>query len=161
VTRLFEKIEKIVATLLATIAALVVYQVVARYVLGRPPSWTEELARYLQVWLVLLASPICLHRGLHLAVDYLTPRLRPSAKRTVRSLNHLLVGLFGLLLTVFGLRMLPIAALQVSPALGISMVWPYLAVPTSGILITAVAASLLVEAQPQPLRSSRTTGRLQ
>jgi TRAP-type C4-dicarboxylate transport system permease small subunit len=82
---------------------------------------------------------------MHLAVDYLTPRLPPAAKRLVRSLNHLLVGLFGLLLTVFGVRMLPIAALQVSPALGISMIWPYLAVPTSGLLITTVAASLFVE----------------
>ena len=143
-TPLLEKLGKIVAALLAIIAALVVYQV-AQYVLGRPPSWTEELARYLQVWLVLLASPICLRKGLHLAVDYLTPRLSPAAKRRVRSLNHLLVGLFGLLLTVFGFRMLPVAALQVSPALGISMIWPYLAVPTSGLLITTVAAGLFVE----------------
>lgn len=142
---LLEKLEKVVAILLASIAALVVYQVVARYVLSSPPSWTEELARYLQVWLVLLSSPLCLHKGLHLAVDYLTPRLSPSAKRWARSVNHLLVGLFGLLLTVFGFRMLPVAALQVSPALGISMIWPYLAVPTSGLLITTVAAGLWVE----------------
>lgn len=142
---LLEKLERVVAALLATIAALVVYQVVARYALGRPPSWTEELARYLQVWLVLLASPICLRRGLHLAVDYLTPGLPPRAKRVVRSLNHLLVGLFGVVLTVFGVRMLPVASLQVSPALGISMFWPYLAVPTSGLLITLVAAALLAE----------------
>ena len=143
--RLIEAIEKIVAALLATIAALVVYQVVARYVLGRPPSWTEELARYLQVWLVLLASPLCLRRGLHLAVDYVTPRLSSSNRRRVLSLNHLLVGSFGLLLAIFGLRMLPVAALQVSPALGVSMVWPYLAVPTSGVLITTVALALFVE----------------
>lgn len=142
---MLQKVEKIVAALLATLAALVVYQVVARYLLGRPPSWTEELARYLQVWLVLLASPICLRKGMHLAVDYVTPRLSSESKRVVRSLNHLLVGLFGLLLTVFGLRMLSIAALQVSPALGISMVWPYLAVPTSGVLITRVAATLIIE----------------
>ena len=43
-TPLLEKLGKIVAALLAIIAALVVYQV-AQYVLGRPPSWTEELAR--------------------------------------------------------------------------------------------------------------------
>ena len=142
---LLRAIERIVAALLATIAILVVYQVAARYVLGRPPSWTEELARYLQVWLVLLSSPICLRRGLHLAVDYLTPRFSGQAKRRVRALNHVLVGVFGTLLAVFGIRMLPIAALQVSPALGISMLWPYLAVPTSGVLILMVAVTLLLE----------------
>ncbi len=144
---LVAKLEKVVAALLATIAVLVVYQVVARYVFGNPPSWTEELARYLQVWLVLLASPVCLSKGMHLAVDYLTPLLPPTAKRWVRSFIHLLVGLFGLLLAVFGFRLLPVAALQVSPALGISMVWPYLAVPTSGLLIAMVAGALLVEEQ--------------
>jgi TRAP-type C4-dicarboxylate transport system permease small subunit len=144
---LVAKLERVVALLLAVIATLVVYQVVGRYVLERPPSWTEELARYLQVWLVLLASPICVWKSLHLAVDYLTPRLPHVAQRQVRSLIHLLVGLFGLLLAVFGARLLPVAAIQVSPALGISMVWPYLAVPTSGVLIALVAGTLLFEEQ--------------
>ena len=145
--RLIAVLEKIVAVALASIATLVVYQVVARYMLGSPPSWTEELARYLQVWLVMLASPICLWKGMHLAVDYVSPRLRPVARRQVRSLIHLLVGLFGLLLAVFGFRLLSVAALQVSPALGISMIWPYLAVPTSGLLMTVVSGVLLVEEQ--------------
>ena len=143
--RLIAILEKVVAVALASIATLVVYQVFARYMLGSPPSWTEELARYLQVWLVLLASPICLWKGMHLAVDYVSPRLPPIARRQVRSLIHLLVGLFGLLLAVFGFRLIPVAALQVSPALGISMIWPYLAIPTSGLLMTVVSGALLVD----------------
>ena len=33
-------------------------------------GWTEELARFCQVWIILLASSICLRKGSHLAVDY-------------------------------------------------------------------------------------------
>lgn len=67
--RIWRSLEATAAMVLALMAAVVIYQVGARYLLGRPPSWTEELARYLQVWLVLLAAPVCLARGLHLAVD--------------------------------------------------------------------------------------------
>lgn len=41
-------LETVVGSILAVMAALVVYQVVGRYLLGQPPSWTEEMARYLQ-----------------------------------------------------------------------------------------------------------------
>ena len=139
------KLEKVIAILLATIAALVVYQVVARYMLGSPPSWTEELARFLQVWLVLLASPICLSRSMHLAVDYLSPLLPSTLTRWMQSFIYLLVGLFSLLLTLSGVRLLTVAALQVSPALGVSMLWPYLAVPLSGLLMTLVAGALILK----------------
>ena len=141
--RIWRSLEATAAMVLALMAAVVIYQVGARYLLGRPPSWTEELARYLQVWLVLLAAPVCLARGLHLAVDYVTPRLRPGPRRIVRTGVLLLVTLFCLTFAVYGLRLLRVAALQVSPALGISMVWPYLALPLSGVLMTVAAVVLI------------------
>jgi TRAP-type C4-dicarboxylate transport system permease small subunit len=143
--KLLRVLEGIVALVLAVIATLVVYQVAGRYVLGRPPSWTEELARYLQVWLVFLAAPICLARGMHLSVDYVTPKLPPRPRRIVRTAVLLLVGLFSVLLMVYGVKLLPVAALQVSPALGISMVWPYLAVPASGAIMTFVTMWLIMK----------------
>jgi TRAP-type C4-dicarboxylate transport system permease small subunit len=143
--RLLTALEGIVAAILAAIAALVIYQVAARYLLGSPPSWTEELARYLQVWLVLLAAPICLARGMHLSVDYLTPKLPVGPRRFVQSLVLLLIVIFSFILTLYGLRLLSVAVLQTSPALRLSMVWPYLAVPVSGGLMCVVAVTLWVE----------------
>jgi TRAP-type C4-dicarboxylate transport system permease small subunit len=147
--RFLKALEGIVGSILAVIAALVIYQVAGRYLLGRPPSWTEEMARYLQVWLVLLAAPICLARGMHLSVDYLTPRLPAGPRRIVRTMVFILVGCFSVLLTVYGFNLLRVAALQVSPALGISMVWPYLALPVSGAIMTLVTAWLIVKAPPR------------
>ena len=137
-------LENVVGAILGVMAILVIYQVLARYVLDDPPSWTEELARYLQVWLVLLAAPICLYRGMHLAVNYLTPRLPPTPRRVVRTGIHLLVGFFCLVFTFFGIKLMKVAALQVSPALGLSMIWPYLAVPVSGLAMIGVTVTLLV-----------------
>jgi TRAP-type C4-dicarboxylate transport system permease small subunit len=146
-SRALRILEVVVGSVLAVMAALVIYQVAGRYLLGRPPSWTEEAARYLQVWLVLLAAPICLARGMHLSVDYLTPKLPAGLQTIVRTLVLVLVGLFSLILAVYGVRLLEVAAYQVSPALGISMVWPYLALPVSGALMTLVSVWLITSPQ--------------
>ena len=144
-TRFLTFLESIVGAILAVIAALVIYQVASRYLLGNPPSWTEEMARYLQVWLVLLAAPICLARGMHLSVDYLTPKLPAGPRFVVQTGVLLLIAFFSLVLTIYGFRLLRVAAFQVSPALGISMIWPYLAVPVSGALMSVITLALFVE----------------
>lgn len=143
--RLLRGLETVAAASLGVISILVVYQVVARYVFGSPPSWTEELARYLQVWLVMLASPVCLARGMHLAVDYISPRLPSGPRRGLRILVATLVGIFSLLLTVYGFQLLRVASIQVSPALQISMVWAYLVIPVSGALMTLVSVRSIAE----------------
>jgi TRAP-type C4-dicarboxylate transport system permease small subunit len=143
--RVLRVLESFVAAILAAMATLVIYQVAGRYLLGNPPSWTEELARYLQVWLVLLAAPICLARGMHLSVDYLTPKLPEGLRLLVRTAVLILIALFSLVLMLYGFRLLLVAGLQVSPALGISMIWPYLAVPLSGAMMSFVSVVLLVE----------------
>ena len=149
-------LERVVAGILGAIAVLVLFQVVARYGFGRPPSWTEELARYLQVWLVMLAAPLCLRRGMHLAIDYLTPRLVPGgvAFRVVRTLVMTLVGILSAVLAYFGIQLLPIAALQRSPALGISMVWAYLVIPVAGLLMTIEAIRFIVTGTESPPRET-------
>lgn len=138
--RLVRFVESLAAAALAGLALLVCLQVAGRYLLAAAPAWTEELARYLQVWLVFLAAPVCLDRGMHLAVDYLTPRLSGRRRRLARRAVFALVGGWSIAVAVLGVRLLGVAALQTSPALGISMVWPYLAVPFGGALLAAVAA---------------------
>ena len=59
----------------------VLIQVFFRFVLQSPLRWTEELARYLMIWLVLLASSIAMRNRAHLQVDVLTSALPRGPKR--------------------------------------------------------------------------------
>lgn len=77
-------VEITIVTLFAVLTMAVFAQVIARYVFNQPPAWTEELARFCQVWIILLASSICLRKGSHLAVDYLGPSLTPGAREWSR-----------------------------------------------------------------------------
>lgn len=145
VRRIVRVVEGLAAAALAGLALLVCLQVAGRYLLPTAPAWTEELARYLQVWLVFLAAPACLERGMHLAVDYLTPRLSERSRRRARRAVFALVGVWSAAIAVVGIRLLGVAALQTSPALGVSMVWPYLAAPVGGVLLALVAAARLFD----------------
>jgi len=67
--------------------AVVLYQVFMRYALNRPPTWSDELARYLYIWMVLLGSARVSQRGTHIAMEYLPARLQ-GRPRSLLLLAH-------------------------------------------------------------------------
>jgi len=71
------------AVLVVAITGIVGFAVVMRYVLNQPQSWTDELVSYLLVMIIMLGAAEVLRRGEHIAVDILTERLSPRARRWV------------------------------------------------------------------------------
>jgi len=128
-------IQLVLIAMFTVLIATVFYQVVGRYLLNAPPSWSEELARFLQVWIALLASALCIQQGMHLGVDYLLYAVPPRGRAVLEVLVHLLVSGFLLLLLVEGVKILEVAAVQSSPAMGINMWYAYLAVPVGAALM--------------------------
>jgi TRAP-type C4-dicarboxylate transport system permease small subunit len=128
-------IQLVIILMFAVLIATVFYQVVGRYLFNAPPSWSEELARFLQVWIALLASALCIHQGMHLGVDYLLYAVPPRGRAALEVLVHVLVSGFLLLLLVQGIKILDVAAAQTSPAMGINMWYAYLAVPVGAALM--------------------------
>ena len=140
-------VEVTIVTLFAVLTIAVFAQVVARYVFNQPPAWTEELARFCQVWIILLASSICLRKGSHLAVDYLGPSLAPKARRVVAVVTGCLIAIYSAAVVIWGARLMMIGLVQTSPAMQLNMGLVYLVFPVAGglmllesILATAVTA---------------------
>lgn len=131
--------EGVVVALFAVLVGIVFFQVVARYVFNRPPVWTEELARYCQVWIILLTSPLCIRKGSHLAVDYFGHRLQPSRRRRLDILTGFLIIFYTAVVTVHGVRLAVVGRFQVSPAMGINMSVVFLVLPVSGALMLVEA----------------------
>ena len=63
--------ELVIALLAAVTVAVTLLQVVFRYVLGSSLSWSEELARYLFIWVIFLGVASAARRGQHMAVEAL------------------------------------------------------------------------------------------
>jgi TRAP-type C4-dicarboxylate transport system permease small subunit len=128
-------IQLVIMVMFAALIVTVFYQVLGRYLFNAPPSWSEELARFLQVWIALLASALCIQHGMHLGVDYLLYAVPPRGRAVLEALVYVMVSGFLLLLLVQGAKILDVAGAQSSPAMGINMWYAYLAVPVGAALM--------------------------
>jgi TRAP-type C4-dicarboxylate transport system permease small subunit len=128
-------VEIIIVTLFALLTIAVFTQVVARYVFNQPPTWTEEFARFCQVWIILLTSSICLRKGSHLAVDYLGPLLALKARRVIAVITGCLIATYSAVVVIWGVRLLMIGLAQMSPAMHLNMGVVYLVFPIAGGLM--------------------------
>ena len=137
-------VEVTIVTLFGVLTIVVFVQVVARYVFNQPPTWTEELARFCQVWIVLLASSICLRKGSHLSVDYLGPALPLRVRKALALITGCLIAIYSAVLVIWGVRLLMIGLAQTSPAMQLNMGWVYLIFPVAGglMLLESILATL-------------------
>jgi TRAP-type C4-dicarboxylate transport system permease small subunit len=144
-------VEVTIVVLFAVLTSAVFVQVVARYVFNQPPTWTEELARFCQVWIVLLASSICVRKGSHLAVDYLGPSLPPGVRKAVALFTGCLIAVYAAVVVIWGVRLLMIGWMQTSPAMQLNMGWVYLVFPVAGglMLLEAILATLRRVREPE------------
>ena len=134
-----------IITLFVIIIGTVFLQVVARYVFNSPPAWSEELARYCQVWMVLLTSSICIRKGSHLAVDYLTFHLSPVWKKRIGIFSNGLIVIYLAAVLYFGFVLLLVGRFQFSPAMEIKMFYMYLVFPIGYSLMLLEALMVTVK----------------
>ena len=123
---------------MAIMVVNVLWQVASRYLLDDPSVFTDELARYLLIWLVLLGGAYFTGQNAHLSLNILETKLGPEAQRRLQIFINLLIFLFGLsVLVIGGARLVYISFHlgQSSSALRIPLGFVYLVVPLSGLLI--------------------------
>jgi TRAP-type C4-dicarboxylate transport system permease small subunit len=141
-----DKLKKLVdqllssATILISIILLVcvIWQVFSRYVLGTPSTFTDELARFMFMWVGLIGAAYAAGMKRHLAIDLLTQKLSGVRKKISEIVIILCTLLFVCLVMLYGgigLVNKTLTTQQLSPALGIPMGWVYMAIPFSGAAI--------------------------
>lgn len=126
--------------LMSVMAVNVLWQVFSRYILDAPSSFTEELARYLMIWLGLLGAAYVSGQGGHVAIDVVRRRFSEKGRRRMARIASWAVLLFCLFAMVLGggrLVYITLVLEQYSPALGLPLALVYAVVPISG-LITAL-----------------------
>nr|WP_226898450.1 TRAP transporter small permease [Mangrovicoccus algicola] len=126
----------------------VVWQVLSRYALGTPSTVTDEMARFLFMWLALIGGAYTLGQRRHLAIDFLTGTLKGRARTVSEAVILAIVALFAGLVLVWGGAMLTLRTLasgQVTPALQIPMAWVYAAIPFAGLVMLVYCAHFLID----------------
>ena len=130
---------------LSLMTLIIILQVFYRYVLGSSLSWSEESARFLFIWVVLLGASMGVKESFHVSVTLFKDMLPRRIKVTVDVLVNLLTGVVAAIMVVYGLSIAETVSIQLSPAVRISMFWVYLAIPVSGALMLVHLAARLAE----------------
>lgn len=159
ITRIDTVFRRVLASLMAVMVLCVTWQIVSRYFLGEPASWTEELSRFLLIWIGLLGGSYAYHVKMHLGLDLLAARLSPKARIFQSRFIHIAVIFFALTALVGGgcrLIWLTYDLSQYSAALGVPMALVYCSLPISGLMFVLYACiALLDESEPTAAEGAR------
>ncbi len=139
---------KTLVVIMAVMVVNVLWQVFTRFIIGTPSSFTDELARYLMIWIGVLGAAYVSGRNMHVAIDILLSKASGATQKKIHWLVYIIIIIFSFLaLVVGGFRLVYISYLlgQTSAALQIPMALVYLVIPISGILIIFYKTSDLLK----------------
>lgn len=125
-----------IVTFMALLILVVTWQVISRFVLQEPSSFTDELSRYLMIWIALLGAAYMVGQNEHIAIDLFFPVEKYRGKEKLIFL--LIFGFALVVLIVGGIRLvyLTLSLGQLSASLLIPLGYIYLVLPLSGFLIS-------------------------
>ncbi len=127
-----------------SMSLIVAVQVFFRYALNSSLFWSEELARFMLVWLTFLGASAAYRRGVHPGVDVLYRRMPPWLKRTSAVLIHLVsIGLFCVMI-FYGYQFAHFVRFQISPALYLPKWIVFSIIPVSGGILTLHGLAFLL-----------------
>lgn len=119
-------------------------QVITRYVFNFTPSFGEELARYLFVWVVFLSLPLVAKYGGHMAIETLTSRVHGATLKFLNIAADIFTIIFMGIMVWYGVLMVIRTNFQTSPAMMIPMSWVYVVIPFGcGVMLLYVILNLV------------------
>lgn len=138
----------VVSVLMAALVVDVVWQVVTRFVLPQPSSFTDELARFLLIWVGLLGAAYASGQRLHLAIDLVSDRLSPRRRQLLGVVIEAVILAFAVgVLLIGGWKLVSLTLLlgQSSAALGVPLGYVYSVLPLSGAIMAFYAVVFMRE----------------
>jgi TRAP-type C4-dicarboxylate transport system permease small subunit len=124
--------------LMSLLVINVVWQVFSRYILNAPSTFTDELARFLLIWVSLLGVAYLSGQNAHISIDLIQNKLSLTSRIRLRLLIDSLIIAFAFFVLVFGgghLVYITFVYTQLTPTLQIPMAYIYLIGPICGLLV--------------------------
>lgn len=149
--KVLEWIDRMVAVILRPVvfagmialAAVITLQIVSR-VFFTSFAWTEEVARFLLIWIAFLGAALAFQQGRHIAVTFVRDLMPLNLRRIITGAGILVAIAFLVTLAMIGWKYSGIQSFQKSPSLRISMFWVYLVMPASAAIMTFLSVVDLV-----------------
>lgn len=139
-------LERLLMGLMALLVVDVLWQVLSRYVLASPSSFTDELAGFLLIWVGLLSAAYVTGQEGHLAIDLLVRKVDAAWQRRLRALSLLVIALFAVAVMIVGGSWLVYTRFYLgvtSASLQVNLGYVYMVLPLSGLLTAYYAIDSL------------------
>ena len=136
INKLVVKFEQYSLVFLITVMTFLgLAQIFSRFVIESPIPWTEALLTYMFVWTCFLGGSLAVEQNAHFGVEIFVILLPKRIQRFIEIGVHLLIIVFAGIMIVKGMMFVEGNADQDMAAMPFSMIWPYLAIPVSGLFI--------------------------
>ncbi len=133
-----------------SMTSTVILQVFYRYILNHSLFWSEELARYLLVWLTFIGATVAYRRNMHPGVDFLFKRLdRPNRLRVRRIIDWASLVFFFIMIW-YGCSFAHFIRAQTTPALALPKWLIFAIIPISGAIFSLHGAAFLLSDRSSP-----------
>lgn len=139
-------IEFLTCALFLIMIAVASWQVLSRFILKNPSTFTEELLRYSLIWLAMLATAYVVGKSEHIAISFLRDKLDEDSGFKLDIVIQAFFLLFSATIMVYGgAKAVTLTMAQISPALHVPMGFVYLALPLSGVFILVYSSINILE----------------
>jgi len=135
INKLTTRVNEHIMFVFSVILILACFAQICTRIAGIPLSWSEELARYLAVWLTFIGAAYALRKGSLAIVEILFNKLSGTSKKILIVFISICIFVFCIILIRYGFAFSMKFMSQTSPALHIPKGIVYLSAPLSGILM--------------------------
>jgi len=137
---IYRLIDILRSTMIVVFFSIIIVACFADVVLRYAPwlrslGWTEEILRYLNVWIIFLGASIAAKRSSHLAINYFLRLFRPRYRLWITKAVYITILIFLALFIVFGTQKTIQNIHQQVQAFPITIAWFYLAIPVGSLYI--------------------------
>ena len=133
-------------TLIGVMTLVILYQVFMRYVLNDPPTWSEEMSRFMMVWMTFLVAPIAYRRGMNVAIETLSRYLVGRLEAALQLVLNALILYFMLQYAQEGIGLAERGLKSKAFTVDVKLFWFYLVVPAGFFLLAAVSVEHILRA---------------
>lgn len=136
----------LLGVLMGALAVPVAMQVISRYT-GLIPTflWTEELATFLFIWIVMIGSVVAVWDGTHFDVRITRDAVSPFGRLVQDGIVHFAIMMFGALFLMYGIEYAEFGGNQRSVMMRANLVITHISVPIAGGLWLLLSGYRLVE----------------
>ncbi len=144
-------LETVMIVALSVMVVVMFMQVVLRYVFATGFAWTEELSRFMMIYMIFIGAAVLASQDGHISVTILDDLLKGVSRKVIKGVQYALTLAYCIVMGNLGLSTLAIVAKQKTPNMQITMDWVYAIIPVSMILMAIYILAKFVQlfAKPQ------------